>query len=136
MLRRIVFLLVVGVFATLVSACHPSTNTQRCDDLLSIQAELISSMGGWLRCDPSYTSDEPSTATHVIQWNRTPTPQYWLWDKRLSDRALQIDAWIGVYETYQYRAGRIPDFYLHTQKWGVPDAMEQAAFEWAVQQVA
>lgn len=126
------------VIAIAFTACH-STNVARCDRQISDQAVALEQAGGWLRCDRSYDSDEPATATLVVQWNRyrdgVREPQAWLWEHRLDDYWLQIDAWMLVYEVNAWRDGRVPAFYLDEQKWGVPADVERDALQWAAQQV-
>lgn len=130
----------VLLVALVLTGCHPSSNVARCDRQLDVQQEQIAGMGGWLRCDPSYDSDEPSTATHVMQWNRflpdgTRQPYWWLWDRRLDDYQLALLAWVGVYETRAWRDGRVPAFYLDVQHWGVPADVEADAYRWAATQL-
>lgn len=127
------------LFAFVATACHP-TNSARCDRQIPGQAIAVEQAGGWLRCDPSYDSDEPANATLVVQWNRyrpdgTREPQAWLWERRIDDRWLQLDAWALVYEVRAWRAGRVPTWYLDVQKWGVPADVERDAFQWAAQRV-
>lgn len=128
--------LVAVALVVALAACHPSTNAARCDTLVDQQAELVGRNGGWLRCDPSYDADEPAAATRVVQWNRyrdgAREPQAWLWERRLDDYWLRVDAWMLVYEVGAWRAGRVPAFYLDTQKWGVPADVEREAYQWAV----
>ncbi len=129
--------MVVGLALACV-ACQP-TGSPRCDQQLGVQATVIELNGGVLRCDPSYDKDEPATATHVMQWNRGK-PIWWLWadtrfPQRIDDYWLEVDGWVGVYELQAFHDGRVPDFYISVQKWGVPVDVEADAYRWAVQQM-
>jgi hypothetical protein len=135
-MRRAALALVV---VALLAGCHRSSNVARVDNLVGAQEEAVASLGGWLRGDPSYDSDEPATATLVVQWNRfkpdgTREPQAWLWERRLDDYWLNVDAWVLVYEVQAWRDGRVSSFYTDTQKWGVPADVERDAFVWAAEQ--
>lgn len=136
--HRIRLLLALAVLIGTLTGCHPTSNVARCDNLLAGQEETIANMGGWLRCDPSYDPDEPANAQMVVQWdiynNGQRVPVVWLWDRRLDDRFLRIDAYEGSCEVYNYLAGRVPDWWLNVQRWGVPAAVEQDCFSWAVAQ--
>lgn len=137
-------LITVALTAATLTACHPSSNVQRCDDQIAQQEESVANMGGWLRCDPSYDADEQANCpptyrcSSVMEWdtytNGVRVPTAWEWQANLDGYWLQVNAWMLVDEMYAYKAGRIPSYYLDVQRDGVPADIEQEAFQWAIEQ--
>lgn len=138
------FLVLIIISLLFLPGCHQrSTNVARCDVNLDPQASSIERMGAWMRCDPSYDPDEQShcpptyKCDHVVQWNRFRSdgarePQGWEWEKNLDARQLQFYGWMLEFEIGAWTQGRIPDYYLNTQKAGVPPDVYQDAFNYAL----
>lgn len=144
-MKTLAVILLAGLASYLPSCAGPSppsSNVARCDNELQAQESEIASMGGWLRCDPSYDPDEQSHChgycTLVVQWNRfwpdgSRNPWPYIWEQHANGYQLQLWAWELRYEVWAFTQGRIPDYYLNVAKAGVPPDIEQEAFQWATQ---